>query len=268
MLNLNEEYFDNKYYVYLKETKDGAHLWYAVSKTLNEARKKDGYIKVPKDMIEKVKKHLEKLLKSKSVKSTEELGGEVEEIVNSDGVMKGSSVPILDPRLHPRKTMDQTVVATRQPGNWLARTYQGGRTYYTNENEVKEEDMSGAFGYEETKDLPPKDTVKVLKKMGVDNPVERAKEFGKDPKMDQSKKKKGSKMRIRLQEKEALEQIQKEKMSKMVEDILFKDKDTKKGDLKKKKSKDNEFTNAFDELIKKLEKRKGVENILDQKNEQ
>ena len=39
MLNLNEEYFDNKYYVYLKETKDGAHLWYAVSKTLNEASK-------------------------------------------------------------------------------------------------------------------------------------------------------------------------------------------------------------------------------------
>ena len=268
MLNLNKEYFDNKYYVYLKETKDGAHLWYAVSKTLNEARKKDGYIKVPKDMIEKVKKHLEKLLKSKSTKSTEELGGEVEEIVNADGVINGSSVPILDPRLHPRKTTDQTVVATRQPGNWLARTYQGGRTYYTNENEVKEEDMSGAFGYEETKDLPPKDTVKVLKKMGVDNPVERAKEFGKDPKIDKSKKKKGSKMRIRLQEKEALEQIQKEKMSKMVEDILFKDKDTKKGDLKKKRSKDNEFTNAFDELIKKLEKRKGVENILDQKNEQ
>jgi hypothetical protein len=54
----------------------------------------------------------------------------------------------------------------------------------------------------------------------------------------------------------------------MVEDILFKDTDTTKGDLKKKRSKDNEFTNAFDELIKKLEKRKGVENILDQKNEQ
>lgn len=268
MLNLNEEYFDNKYYVYLKETKDGAHLWYAVSETLNEARKKDGYIKVPKDMIEKVKKHLEKLLKSKKVKSTKELGGEVEEIVNSDGVMKGSSVPILDPRLHPRKTMDQTVVATTQPGNWLARTYQGGRTYYTVESEMSEEDMSIAFGYEETKDLPPKETVKVLKKMGVDNPVERAKEFGKDPKLDQSKKKKGSKMRIRLQEKEALEQIQKEKMSKMVEDILLKDKETKKGDLKKKRSKDNEFSSAFDELIKKLEKRKDTENILDQKNEQ
>lgn len=267
MLNLNEEYFDNKYYVYLKETKDGAHLWYAVSKTLNEARKKDGYIKVPKNMIEKVKNHLDKLLKSKKVNTTKEMGGEMEEIVNSDGVMKGSTVPILDPRLHPRKTMDQTVVATTQPGNWLARTYQGGRTYYT-ESEISEEDMSAAFGYEETKDLPPKETVKVLKNMGVDNPVERAKEFGKDPKMDQGKRKKGSKMRIRLQEKEVIEKIQKEKMSKMVEDILFKDKETKKSDLKKKKTKDNEFSSAFDELIKKMEKRKSSENILDQKNEQ
>jgi hypothetical protein len=266
MLNLNEEYFDSKYYVYLKETKDGAHLWYAVSETLSEARKKDGYIKVPKDMIEKVKKHLEKLLKSKKVKSTEEMGGEMEEIVNSDGVMKGSSVPILDPRLHPRKTMDQTVVATTQPGNWLARTYQGGRTYYY-ESEVKEEDMSGAFGYEETKDLPPKQTVKVLKKMGVDNPVERAKEFGKDPKMDQEKKKKGSEMRIRLQEKEAIEKLQRERMSKMVEDMIFGDK-SKKSDIRKKKTKDNEFTRAYDDLIKKLEKKSKESNILDQKNEQ
>jgi hypothetical protein len=110
--------------------------------------------------------------------------------------------------------------------------------------------------------------VKVLKKMGVDNAVERAKEFGKDPKMDQAKKKKGSKMRIRLQEKEAIEKIQKEKMSKMVEDILFKDKTNKKSDLKNKKSKDNEFTSAFDDLIRKLEKRKSSDNILDQKNEQ
>jgi protein-tyrosine-phosphatase len=217
-------------------------------------------------MIEKVKKYLEKLLKAKKVKSTEEMGGEMEEIVNSDGVMKGSSVPILDPRLHPRKTMDQTVVATTQPGNWLARTYQGGRTYYY-ESEVKEEDMSGAFGYEETKDLPPKQTVKVLKKMGVDNPVERAKEFGKDPKMDQDKKKRGSEMRIRLQEKEAIEKLQRERMSKMVEDMIFGDK-SKKSDIRKKKTKDNEFTRAYDDLIKKLEKKSKESNILDQKNEQ
>ena len=127
--------------------------------------------------------------------------------------------------------------------------------------------MSGAFGYEETKDLPPKQTVKVLKKMGVDNPIERAKEFGKDPKMSQEKKKKGSEMRIRLQEKEAIEKLQKERMSKMVEDMIFGDK-SKKSDIRKKKSKDNEFTRAYDDLIKKLEKKSKESNILDQKNEQ
>lgn len=267
MLHLNREYFDNKYYVYLKETKDGAHLWYAVSNTLNEARKKDGYIKVPKNMIIKVKNHLEKLLKSRKVKSTEEMGGEMEEIVNSDGSFQGSTIPILDPRLHPRKTMDQTVVSTSQPGNWLARSYRGGKTYYT-ESEVTEEDMSGAFGYEETKDLPPKETVKVLKKMGVDNPVERAKEFGKDPSMNQDKKKRGSKMRIRLQEKEAMEKIQKEKMSKMVEDILLKDKKTKKNELKRKRSDDNDLSSFYDLLLKKMDKFKSDDNILDQTNEQ
>jgi hypothetical protein len=60
----------------------------------------------------------------------------------------------------------------------------------------------------------------------VDNPVERAIEFGKDPKISQDKKKKGSDMRIRLQEKDALKKLQKEQMSKIIEDLLL---------LKKKK---------------------------------
>ncbi len=54
MLKLNEEYFDNKYYFLLREKKDGGHLWFAVSNTLTEARKKDAYIKVPKEMIKKI----------------------------------------------------------------------------------------------------------------------------------------------------------------------------------------------------------------------
>ena len=56
-------------------------------------------------------------------------------------------------------------------------------------------------------------------------------------------------------------------MSKMVEDILFKDKETKKTDLKKKRSRDNEFSSKFDYLKKKMEKEVGSENILDQTNE-
>jgi hypothetical protein len=100
--------------------------------------------------------------------------------------------------------------------------------------------------------------------MGVDNAVERAKEFGKDPKMDQEKKKRGSEMRIRLQEKEALEKLQKERMSKMVEDMILGDK-VKRDNIRKKKSNDNEFNQTYNHLIKKLKKNS---NILDQKNEQ
>ena len=142
MLKLNEEYFDNKYYFLLREKKDGGHLWFAVSNTLTEARKKDAYIKVPKEMIKKIQKHLDKLIKSKKSKTTQELNSELEEIVNSDGVMQSSRIPILDPRLHPKKTMDQTVVSTTQPGDFLARSIRsaGGRT------DLGEEELSKAFG--------------------------------------------------------------------------------------------------------------------------
>ena len=70
-----------------------------------------------------------------------------------------------------------------------------------------EEDLSKAFGYEETKDLSPKKTVKKLKSMGVDNAVERAKEFGKDPSLNQDLKKPDSEMRIRITEKEKIQEI-------------------------------------------------------------
>ena len=214
MLKLNEEYFDNKYYFLLREKKDGGHLWFAVSNNINEAREKDAYIKVPKELVKKLQKHLTKLIKLKKFKNTDELNSELEEIVNGDGSMQSSKVPILDPRLHPKKTMDQTVVMTTQPGNFLARTFYGGKTY------VGEEDMSKAFGYEETKDLPPKKTVKKLKDMGVDDPIGRAKEFGKDPKISQDIKEPDSDMRIRITEKEKIQEIQKRKMEELVKNIL------------------------------------------------
>jgi len=216
MLKLNEEYFDNKYYFLLREKKDGGHLWFAVSNTLTEARKKDAYIKVPKEMIKKIQKHLDRLINSKKSKTTQELNSELGEIVNSDGVMQSSSIPILDPRLHPKKTMDQTVVATTQPGDFLARSSRGfgARSY------MGEEDLSKAFGYEETKDLPPKKTVKKLKSMGVDNAVERAKECSKDTSLNQDLKKPDSEMRIRITEKEKIQEIQKRKMEKLVRNIM------------------------------------------------
>jgi hypothetical protein len=66
MLKLNEEYFGSNYYFLLREKKDGGHLWFSVANTITEARKKDEYVKVPKDKIEKLKQHLEKIIKRKN----------------------------------------------------------------------------------------------------------------------------------------------------------------------------------------------------------
>lgn len=265
MIKINEEYFVHPYYFLLREKKDGYHLWFSVSNTISEAREQDEYIKFPKDMVNRVQKYLDKLINVKKPKQQKEVKSELEELVDGDGVMNTSKVPILDPRLFPKRTMDQTVVATTQPGGYLFRATRGGRTYYS-EGEVREEDMSGAFGYEETKDLPPKQTIRKLKSMGVENPVERAKEFGKDPKIKQSKKTKGSEMRIRLQEKGSIEEARKKEMEKLVREILL---------SKKKKSKDLTNKKNLSDLAKskdlnnilKLVKKEFNNKIIDSKNE-
>ena len=265
MIKLNEEYFDSRYYFLLREKKDGGHLWFSVSTTLAEAREQDDYVKFPKDMVNRVQKYLDKLVKIKKPKTQKEVKSELEELVDGDGSMNSSRIPILDPRLFPKRTMDQTVVATTQPGGYLFRATRGGRTYYS-EGEVKEEDMSAAFGYEETKDLPPKETIKVLKKMGVDNAVKRAKEFGKDPKINQGKRKKGSKMRIRLQEKDELDEARKQEMQKLVREILIKKKKGK--DLTNKKELDDLSQNKNSENILKKIRKQLKNNIIDSKDEQ
>jgi hypothetical protein len=265
MIKLNEEYFDSRYYFLLREKKDGGHLWFSVSTTLAEAREQDDYVKFPKDMVNRVQKYLDKLVKIKKPKTQKEVKSELEELVDGDGSMNSSRIPILDPRLFPKRTMDQTVVATTRPGGYLFRATRGGRTYYS-ESEVKEEDMSAAFGYEETKDLPPKETIKVLKKMGVDNAVKRAKEFGKDPKINQGKRKKGSKMRIRLQEKDELDEARKQEMQKLVREILIKKKKGK--DLTNKKELDDLSQNKNSENILKKIGKQLKNNIIDSKDEQ
>jgi len=116
---------------------------------------------------------------------------------------------------------------------------------------VSEVDYSDAFGYEETKDKDFKGTVKMLKKMGAENPVERAKEMGKSAKLDK-KKKKGAFVRQRLSEKDSIEEQQRKEMIKMVEDILT------------KKSKDNSDVIKNTGVSKILKKNlKTIKNIAD-----
>jgi hypothetical protein len=41
MINFNEEYFSKPYYFFLKDRGDKVSLYYSVSETLSESRKKD-----------------------------------------------------------------------------------------------------------------------------------------------------------------------------------------------------------------------------------
>jgi hypothetical protein len=229
MINYNTEYFSNGRYFFLKDRGETISLYYTIAKTLTESRKKDEKKVFNKKHENKLKRTIEKILNSRqklSKKNVEnalksiEKDGEIDEIIDADGTMLGSKIPPLDMTLHPRKTLDQTIGMSRVTNDPVTRGY---RVYYgeseeKDDNVVSEVNMEDAFGYEETKDKDYQGTVNTLKDMGVDNPVERTKQFGKLKDV----KRKNGKLKQRIVEKEKLSEVQKQKMVKMVEDIITK----------------------------------------------
>jgi hypothetical protein len=232
MIPVDTEFFSSPYYFLMRDKGDKYSLYFSVENTLTEARKKDEVVHFSKEKGEKVKKHLKKVTKEKKIKDTKTLKTDLEELVNSDGSMSNSKIPILDPRLHPRKTMDQTVAASRITNDPISRGY---RTYY-GESEVKEIDMSGAFGYEETKDMDGCETYEYfVKELGMekDDAKERVSQQGKDWTCKKDEKSKFSND-LNFITKATLSEIQKQKAIKVVEDMLAKKKDSNSSDLTKK----------------------------------
>ena len=229
MINFNTEYFGNNCYFYMKDRGDKISLYYNVAETLTESRKSDEKIEFDKKDEKKVKGLVSSAMKTKSKVTKKVLDKklkgikskkEIDELVDEDGSLLGSRIPYLNQTLTPHKTTDQTVVMARTTNDPVTRGY---RVYYGESEEgsdevINEVDYSEAFGYVETKDMDYKDTVKTLKKMGVENAIERAKQFGKLPKEEVE----GGELRQRLSEKETLEERQHRLMKKMVEDILTK----------------------------------------------
>ena len=259
MINFNTEYFSNGNYFFLKDRGDKISLYYSTADTLTESRKNDDRMDFDKKNSKNVKTMINNILKSKKKLSKGDIkkrfdkaktSGEIEELVDDDGTMLSSKIPNINHALTPRKTMDQTVQMSRTTNDPVMRGY---RVYYGESEEgtdevINEVDYSEAFGYEETKDMDFKNTVKTLKKMGVENAVERAKEFGKLPKA----KKQHGELKQRLSEKESIEEHQKNMMAKMVEDILT------------KKSKDDSDVIKNTGISKILKKNlKSIKNIAD-----
>lgn len=229
MINFNTEYFSNNYYFFLKDRGDKISLYYSVADTLTESRKKDDKIDFDKKDTKKIKDVMSKVLNSKKKVSKDDLTKtlknvksktEIEEFVDEDGTMLTSRIPYINMKLSPEKTMDQTIPMATTPNDPVTRGY---RVYYGEGEEkgdemINEVDYSEAFGYVETENMDYDNTVKTLAKMGVENPEERAQEFGKLPKQ----KKHDGKLKQRLSEKDTIEEQQKQQMTKMVEDILTK----------------------------------------------
>ena len=250
MINYNEEYFQNNCYFFMKDKGSKISLHYSVYETLSESRQKESKKDFNKKNEKQVKSLISKFLNSKKKITKKDLDrefdnigstGEIDELIDSEGGMLGSKTPIVNQVLTPKKTMDQTVVMARTTNDPVTRGY---RVYYgegTKEkgNVVSEVDFSDAFGYVETKDKDFKETLGTLKKMGIDDPEERLKRTKQLGKLPNAKKQNG-KLRQRLSEKDSIEEQQRKKMVKMVEDILT------------KKSKDNSDVIGSETAISKI----------------
>lgn len=186
---------------------------------------------------------------------------ELDELVNFDGSMSSSKIPFgLNPKLHPRKTMDQTVPSARITNDPLSRGFRAFGAYFSPSlNEVNFED---AFGYEETKFMNAEETIEYLEDklgMDVDDAVDRAEQFGKKESMDEKSPYKGDKnfvMRGVLKEKEIQEE-QRQRAIKMVEDILM-NKSQKDNDITNKETKTSKFLERNIKSLKKMAEKEGL----------
>jgi hypothetical protein len=176
-------------------------------------------------------KNLNIKLKIKSNK--EKKGGEIEELVDFDGSFLGSSIPILQQNMHPSKDTDQYVRMSHVSQFPFLRVYYG-ESEEKDGDVIPEVDFSDTFGYEETEELNFKDSIEKLKDMGVDNPKERTKKFGKLK--GQKRKKRGPKKGWL---KQRLVELGDEKMEKMIDEILV-SKNKRNSDVVKKEKEDSD----------------------------
>jgi len=258
MIKLNEEYYQSPYYFYLKDKGDKIAVYFAVEDTITESRKNDEVVVVDKEIfndIQKVianilksgkklsKNYVHKILDSKS-KSKHAPDGELGELVNPDGSMIGSSIPILNQRNLAKKTMDQTVRMTKSNQFPFVRIYYG-EGEESNGKPLSEVDQSESFGFEETEDARTYDEAsEIMDELGVEDPIERderVKRFGFDPNLDRQLKieKKHGECKNCFT-KRRLSELEKQKMEKMIDEIIISKKSKDKEVVKKYKDEDDD----------------------------
>jgi hypothetical protein len=218
------------------------------------------------------KEKVKSILKSKQKKVNKQ-DGEIDELVNADGSYISSNIPMRNQRLVTKNTTDQTAKMTKANQFPFIRVYYGeneekGENIVSEEdstcpehvspsgkktnmcpddddyeinygkNAVNEVDQSESFGFEETEDAPTYDVAnKILKKMDVEDPIERdvrLKRFGFDRKLDKELKQEKRMGQCKYCfTKRRLAELEKEKMDSMLDEILLTKKNRNKEVVKK-----------------------------------
>jgi hypothetical protein len=267
MIKLNEEYYQSPYYFYLKDKGDKIAVYFAVENTINESRKNDEVVIVDKEVFQSIQKVISSILKSgkklsknyvhklldSKAKSKQAPDGEIGELVNPDGSVIGSSIPILNQRNLAKKTMDQTVRMTKANQFPFVRVYYG-ESEEVNGNPLSEVDQSESFGFEETEDAKTYvQAAKIMKKMGVDDPNElddRIKRLGFDPNLDKQLKYEKRRGKCRnCFTKRRLSELAKQKM----DEVLLSKKNKNKDIVKKVKSEKEDDSVMSKLLIRNIE---------------
>jgi len=258
------------YYFFLKDKGNKVAVYYSVSNTLAESRKQDDVIEVDKEVFEAIQELISKILKSGKKISKEQIhklidskskkketDGEIEELVDPDGSIISSSIPILNQRNLAKKTMDQTVRMTKSYQFPFIRIYYG-ESEEKNNKVVSEVDQSESFGFEETEEAPTYDVAnKILKQMNVEDPIERderLKRLGFDRNLDRQLKQEKKRGKCRnCFTKRRLAELEKEKMDKMLDEILISKKSKDKDMVKKSKEDSKTDTPVYKILMRNIE---------------
>ena len=182
----------------------------------------------------------------------EKEGGEIDELVDTDGSFLGSNIPMLQQNTHPHKTMDQTVKMSRATQFPFLRVYYGESEEKDGEV-IDEEDMKDAFGFEETENEGTyKECMETMKEMGIDAMIERderCKTFGFEKKYDEQLKqeKKNGKCKNCFT-KRRLAELESEKMENLLDEILL-SKKKKENDVVKTKEKETSSSNPIEKIL-------------------
>jgi hypothetical protein len=196
-----------------------------------------------------------------------ETDSELAEFVDADGTLLGSNIPMLDQQMHPHKTLDQTVKMARANQWPYYKRYYGESKEDDTENLLDEVDQSESFGFEETEDVSTYDEADEIFKdeLGVEDDMEReerVKRLGFDRNLDkQLKNEKRRGLCKNCFTKRRLSELEKQKMTDLIDEILLKKRKKPNDMVSKDGSEDSPVSKILVknlESIKKIAEKEGI----------